>query len=399
MGRGTCGGGAADRLASAGQGPRGGGVESSRKIDGPRGVFDSQMDQGSRALRVATRWRALLLAGCLAWATACVSDPAGRDGDVELARARAATRDLRWNEAAARWHAIFEKADRHSAEACAQTALALIELRDAESAQNLLELGLRTFPTDARLHELHGRALETQGFRRAAETAYEQALATRPDAPGVARSLASLRCDLKRYDAALELLEPRLNASGGEAIDWTLAARAYRGLARPQRAYDCYARAFELAPPSVDALVEAASLCCEARPSDDDATASIDRDRERSRAWLQAALAVDPQNTTAHHYMGALAEGMGSDDQAAASYRRAVETDPACVASLEALARVQIRRGEVDDGRAMAQRALNLERDPAKREVLQRLITPPTEPEPSTTEEAPTESKPAESGA
>ncbi|HUR29373.1 MAG TPA: hypothetical protein VM509_14385, partial [Planctomycetota bacterium] len=66
----------------------------------------------------------------------------------------------------------------------------------------------------------------------------------------------------------------------------------------------------------------------------------------------------------------------GRDARAAECHRRAVETDPACVIALTALAAVQARRGELEDSKAMAERALALEQDPAKRAELEKLAHP-----------------------
>ena len=72
-----------------------------------------------------------------------------------------------------------------------------------------------------------------------------------------------------------------------------------------------------------------------------------------------------------------LAEDAQHDAQAAECYRHAVETDPACLIALTALAQVQQRRGEIEKSKAMAERALALEKDPAKRAALEKLAHPP----------------------
>jgi len=318
------------------------------------------------------RWAALLLLGLCA----CVTTPRRArslgDPEAELAAARRASAEQRWDEAASRWHDIFLRADENSLEACAQTARALIELRDPQSAQKLVELGLRTFPTDALLYEIKGNALEAQGFRRAAETAYEHALDGGRVSKSARLSLASLRCDLELYEAALEILEPQLHSGEACAREYTLAGKAYKALQRYDDAYACLEKAFELELPKPAQLVAAASMYADPRVRKKDARAA-----SLSREWLERALRLDPQDTLGHLYLGMLAEDEQRDELAARCYRRAVETDPACMPALCALAEIEARRGNVELSQAIAMRALELEKDPERRSALEKLAHPP----------------------
>jgi tetratricopeptide (TPR) repeat protein len=324
----------------------------------------------------------LLAALCL---SSCVSTPprasTSLDPAAELAAARQASQEQRWQEAAGRWSAILQRADENSREACVQSARALIEMRQPEGAQKMAELGLRTFPSDAKLYELKGNALEAQGFRRAAETAYEHALIGDGDQGSALLSLASLRCDLGLYQAAIDILEPRLNAEAASPRELALAGKAYKSVRNYPRAYECFARAFELEAPRPSQLVAAASMYADASVRKKDPHAA-----ELSRAWLERALALDPQDTLGHLYLGMLAEDGGREEPAARSYRRAVETDPACVLALSTLAEFEARRGNLDLSKAMAQRALELEQEPDRRVELEKLANPPVEPTPEATE-------------
>lgn len=324
-------------------------------------------------------WAALLLVGLCA----CVSTPrqAKRLGDpeLELAAARRATAEQRWDEAASRWHDIFLRADENSLEACAQTARALIELRDPQSAQKLVELGLRTYPTDALLYEIKGNALEAQGFRRAAETAYEHALDGGQVNKSARLSLASLRCDLELYEAALAILEPELHSDQAGAREYALAGEAYKALRRYDEAYTCFEKAFALEVPKPAQLVAAASMYADPSVRKKNARAA-----GMSRAWLERALRLDPQDTLGHLYLGQLAEDEQRDELAARCYRRAVETDPACMPALCALAEIESRRGNIELSQAIALRALELERDPERRAALEKLANPPAPEAPET---------------
>lgn len=290
---------------------------------------------------------------------------------AELNSAREATHEARWTEAASLWQEIFMRADENSREACAETARALIELHDPVSAKHLVELGLKTFPGDSEFFELKARALEAQGLQRSAESAYENALHFAPGQDRLIFALARLRCDLGLNDAALQLLSPHLTSGKASAGEFLLAGRVYRALNRQAEAYVSFDRAFRLAAPTVEQLLFAASMYADDSVRKQDARAAM-----LSTEWSNQALAIDPQATLAHVLLGMISEDALHDSQAAECYRRAVETDPACVIALSALAVVQQRRGELENSKAMAERALALEKDPAKRVELEKLAHP-----------------------
>jgi tetratricopeptide (TPR) repeat protein len=250
---------------------------------------------------------------------------------------------------------------------------ALIEIGDGSGAQHQAELGLRKFPGDAELYELKGRALETRGLRNAAETAYENALRFAPDRASVILALARVRCELGLPASALQLLTPRLDSGKSSAEEFLLAASAHHALQHHPQAFVCYDRAFSLANPTLAHLLQAATMYGDPAVRKQDARAAV-----LAGEWANRALALDPQATMAHVVLGWLAEDAGLDARAAQFHRRAVETDPASVVALSALAAVQARRGEIEDSKAMAERALAIERDPAKRAELEKLARPTT---------------------
>ncbi len=322
---------------------------------------------GSHALLVA-----LLTSACATPG----SDARAAEATAQLAAARSASRAQHWSQAAGLWHEMFLRGGRHEEEACAQTARALLELGDHKSAQHQAELGSRRFPMNGRMHALRAEALEAQGFQRTAETAYESALKLDPAAEEILLALARLRCEIGKYEAALELLAPRLDSGRALAVELQLAARAQRALKRFPDALLSFERAFALGNPGVQALVDAATIYAEDGVRRQDARAAAN-----AGEWLTRALALDPQHTLAHIFLGMIAEDQQRDGEAADCYRRAVETDPASVRALTALAQVQSRRGELADSMAMAERALALEKDPAARSVLEALARPQPAPQ------------------
>jgi len=317
---------------------------------------------GSQALLVA-----LLTSACATPG----SDARAAEAMAQLAAARSASRAGNWSDAAGLWHEMFLRGGAHEEEACAQTARALLELGDPKSAQHQAELGSRRFPNNGEMHALRAEALLAQGFQRTAETAYESALKLDPGAEETVLALARLRCEIGKHEAALELLAPRLDSGRASAVELQLAARAQRALKRFPDALLSLERAFALGDPSVQDLVDAATIYTE-----DGVRRQDPRAAESARDWLTRALATDPQHTQAHIFLGMIAEDQQRDGEAAVCYRRAVETDPASVQALTSLAQVQARRGELANSMAMAERALALEKDPEARAALEALARP-----------------------
>ncbi len=318
---------------------------------------------------------------CLGLASACAgpgSNAPPSEEMRELSAARSASRAGQWSDAAARWYDIYLLGDEREREACAQASRALIGTGDPKSAQHLAELGSRKFPKDTVLLSIQAEALVAQGLPHAADTVYERALRIQPGQRELVFALAKLRCDLNQFDSALDLLRPRIESGAANFAEFSLAARAERALQRFSEAFLSCERAFALEAPSAERLVQAASMYAEPSVREQNPRAAA-----TAREWLSRALALDPQSTLGHFYLGMIAEDEKRDGEAALCYRRAVETDPACVIALTSLAKLQQRRGELENSKAMAERALALEKDPAKRAELEELANPkPPEPAP-----------------
>jgi len=109
---------------------------------------------------------ALLAAALLASCAVPGSRPKSMESTPEEARAAMEARN--WSLAAERWYGIFAVDMEHRAEACSMTARAMLEMKDAQNASRVLDLGLRYHPDDTVLLELKGNALARLGFARAA---------------------------------------------------------------------------------------------------------------------------------------------------------------------------------------------------------------------------------------
>ena len=323
--------------------------------------------------RVASRkGRAVLASFALAAAWSCVA-PQKTEPHVIPSRteAEAATQAGDWKAAAERWYALFMADSKRPAEPCAQAARAFLALNDAESASNILDLGLAEHPKDSTLLELKGEALVGQGYRRAAEDCFERALAVDPRLVAALLNLGKLRMDLGLESGAVKPLRRAVEITGGDFKTWRLLAKAEREAGNHREAYEAWTRAFAMGDGAVEDIVEAASLVV-----DESFRRAHPEAAERMCGWLEKAIAREPQCTRAHFQLGVLAEEMGKREEAIEHYHRAVEIDPACLMSLTNLAILYASVGDEKGTREMVNRALVLEQDGNRRKALQKLLEP-----------------------
>jgi len=325
------------------------------------------MERSSTWMRVAVGGLAL---AAVAACRTTKSRPV-RPGEPDAKAAAAATQRGDWRAAAERWWAVWLSSPEGDARACAEAARALLELRDAESAGNLLDQGLARFPDDPNLAEWKSRSLEKLGFRRAAEEYLLRALAEEPERSSALLALGRIRVDLGLETSAVQPLRKFVAQTGGDADSYALLARALRGSRDASGSYQAWQRAFELAEPKVEELLSAASLALDpdVRSAHPDAPAT-------SRGWLERALSMDPMCTRAHFQLGLLSHELGAYEQAVEHYRRAVETDPSCLMAITNLAILYSGAGDETETRKMVARALDLEKDTDRRRALQRLLDP-----------------------
>lgn len=321
-----------------------------------------------------TRWTGALLGGlALASVAACSTGRPSpvRPGEPDAKAAAAATQRGDWRAAAERWWAVWLASPEGDARACAEAAHALIELGDAESADNLLDQGLALFPKDANLFEWKSRSLEKLGFRRAAEEYQQRALELEPSRASALLGLGRLRVDLGLETSAVGPLRQFVTQTGGDMASYSLLARALRGSGDASGSYQAWRRAFELGQPKVEELLSASSLAL-----DPDVRGAHPEAPATSRGWLERALTLDPMCTRAHFQLGLLSHELGAYEQATEHYRRAVETDPGCLMAITNLAILHSGAGDEVGTRNMVGRALELEKDADRRRALQRLLDP-----------------------
>jgi tetratricopeptide (TPR) repeat protein len=328
----------------------------------------------------ALSWRAGGLAGALCVLVACSVAPKGPKGSeraadtspaqVEIARAREATRLENWTLAAPLWQRVLTSNPDAGAEASLETARAMIELGNIEDARSVLEVGLQGYPKDGDLHELNGNALERLGFRRAAESSYLRAMAIEADRMSTLLALGRLRLELDMHAGALSALKRRISLGAADPETLFLAGEAFRGCGHYAKAFATYRQALAGADATAQRLVRAASLY--EQPC---ARAEQPHFTELCRPWLERAVERDPQHTYAHYLLGMIHEDSGEIELARAAYTRSVETDPSCLRSLNALAHFLFDQEDFLAARDAASRALELEPLPTLRAELERIAS------------------------
>lgn len=289
-------------------------------------------------------------------------------GDPDPKAAQAATKAGRWQEAANLWYAIYLEDPHGSPRPVAETARALLALKDVESADNLLGQGLQDHPKDPDLLELKAQVLIAQGFRRPAQGYLEDALAVQPARASALLAYARLCFDLRLEHKTAESLETLHALQPGTYESYALYARARRATGDAASAIAAWQQAFSIAPGKLEDLLHAASLCVDAEFLKTNPGAAA-----LCRSWLERALSMQPQCTHAHFQLGVLSEATQAFDEAIEHYRRAVEIDPSCLQALTNLAILYSARGDEDNTRAMVGRALELEEDDDRRRELLRL--------------------------
>jgi Flp pilus assembly protein TadD len=285
--------------------------------------------------------------------------------------AAAATENGDWREAADRWYAVYLADQGRSAKPIAETARALLKLKDAESGNNMVDLGLAKHPDDPELLELKGDALSALQFCRPAEKYYQRATEIDPKRTHAFEGLARVRIELGLASAAVAPLRDVVRLSGDNYEIDALLARALGSAGQPVEAFDEWKKTFEIAPGRIDDVLAASALVLE-----DDVKKSRPDACATARAWLEHAIATDPQCTRAHFQLGVIAEETGAEDTAIEHYRRAVETDPACLISLTNLAILYSKRGDEARAREMVTRALQIEQGADRRKSLSKLLEP-----------------------
>jgi tetratricopeptide (TPR) repeat protein len=308
----------------------------------------------------------LVIAGCHA-----APEGPSRSASSDPNAAAAATARGDWSDAADRWYAVYLADHGASARPMVETARALLMNKDAESANNMVNLGLRDHPEDPDLLEMKADILEAMHFRRPAEGYYERVLAIDPQRATALLGLSRVRLELNQPGSAVKPLQELVRVRAGDYESYSMLARALTGSGDASNAFTAWDKAFGYSTSIVEDLLTASTLAC-----DPDVRRDHPDALNTARSWLEKAVALDPQSTKAHFQLGVLSEESGKYDAAVEHYRRAIETDPACLVSLTNLAVLYAGHNDEPGTREMVKRALALEQDADRRKALLKLLEP-----------------------
>lgn len=301
---------------------------------------------------------------------ACNSAPVGPAELEELEAAHRASAMQDWEEAAGLWSEIALRAEaENSSEPCCRAAEAFVALRDLESAQGIVDLGLDRLPDDADLLESKAHVLVLGGFRRAGAEFYARAAAVDPSRSSVHRELGRLRLELGQERAAVKALDECIRLGIADAEVYGMRAMAHRAQRHWGEAVADYRASYELGLDNLEMLVAAGGLYLvpELRGMDNSTA-------ETARRCLERAVSIDPQCTRGHLILGILNQDEQRSSLALQHFRRAVETDPGDVMALASLARLHGELDERGKARHIASLALDQEPDAETRRLLEAML-------------------------
>ncbi|MCB9914171.1 MAG: tetratricopeptide repeat protein [Planctomycetes bacterium] len=287
------------------------------------------------------------------------------------AAAEMASRAEDWPRAAELWYQAHLDEEPKRAETYLETARAMEHAGDPESACGLLDQALALFPYDKALLAAKGALLERCGFPRGAEAAFARLVAVDPNHPEGLAALGRLRLGLSLERGALEPLERLVTLGLADAEVHEELGYLRQLLGEPEVALRHYARSIELGCDDPEVLLTAARLALEP---------ALGRERDTALqyalSWLTQLVDRYPQHTEGHHLRGVVLLELGRREEARAALLRAAETDPSHLPSLVLLARLCAEDGDHERAQVLAQRALALEHDPARRAELEALAQP-----------------------
>ncbi len=255
--------------------------------------------------------------------------------DPRIPRAEAASRSEAWVVAASVWGEIYRDSRGQNREAGIESAEALGHVGQPGVARSRLAEMARTWPEDAELQELLGKAHETQGDVAGAIEAYGAAVALDPARVGSVARLAVLGKEVPGPGGALGQLRAagRLRSVDPQSLH-ELGLRA-AGAERFDDAFD-----------ALDLAVGSGELSLPQRVG---AAAALVPD-PRVIPWLTAVVREDPLHTEALTLLGTVQMAAGFQRRALGTLEQAASSDPSHEPTLRALADALIQAGQL--GRA-----------------------------------------------
>jgi len=302
--------------------------------------------------------RALLALALSLLPLACAAPQGGRHPPGELDPLREAQR----------LETAFHAGRAQAIGACAQAASWRLLAGDTPGARRVLDEGLALVPGHPDLLEMRGNVLAREGFRRAAASCFSEVLAAQPGRTSARLARGRLRLELGLSAAAREDLERCLESGEDSAAAWLAYAQALTATGDARRAVDAFARAFDRGAADLPDLVAAAQLVVTGRLQP-----RHERDEQLAASWLRRAQALAPDAVAPCLARAHLHHQRDELEAARACLDRALELQPGNLEALTLLLLVHEQRGDPAAAAAVASKALESERDPRRRALLEEL--------------------------
>lgn len=181
-----------------------------------------------------------------------------------------------------------------------------------------------------------------RGDRAGTERLLREALARNLATPRLKKNLAKLLAQSGRTDESLALLDAESAAPDAETLDATGVSLAEAG--RLQEARAAFLRGLQADPANENLLAHLGTLSMR------------EKDPAQARDWFEKALQKNPKLPAAWTSLGTVQAQLGQEDTASASWRRALELDPAQYEALFNLGILAGRRHQYADARRYLER-------------------------------------------
>jgi tetratricopeptide (TPR) repeat protein len=269
-----------------------------------------------------------------------------------------------------------------SASALVRQGADLMERGDLPRALEAFEEAARLQPSDPAIQFNVGLTLYTMGRYRQALAPLEKALAHPPSASRARFLRGTVFFQAGEHEACVREVESlRTDPNQGEEVLFMLT-ESYRSLGRTKEAQDAFGELNRLYPDSAflhrlmgmayDArseypkALEEFRAALRVRPGMPEIAFAIGyihwklRQYEEARAWLSKELATQPCYARAHHYLAEMEREAFRLKEAAQSYRKALDCDPALYDSWLGLGLVIEQEGRWDEALGVYRRLVDL---------------------------------------
>jgi protein O-GlcNAc transferase len=187
---------------------------------------------------------------------------------------------------------------------------------DPNSAEKVLEQGVKAFPDLVESRNLLGVALTRQGRNEEALGVFASAIERHPRHAGTLNNIGNTLSEMNRHSEAVPYLERAAEIEPGSPHAHYNLGNAYRALGRHDEAIERISRSLRISPNDFDAH---------------NALGAVYRDQgryEQAIGSLQKALAINPDFSDAHHNLALALDYLNCSEEAVRSFEKALAISP-----------------------------------------------------------------------